>query len=114
MDDIERPLMLENQPIDIYSAIVKFTKKIHGINVSVHIRYSKKEGIEKTKLPFPDNIRDEDLCWTVYSGERIAVYHREDNIEYIDMKHSHVHTNLGQKLERLVREANKRFRQIDD
>ncbi|MDP3992535.1 MAG: hypothetical protein Q8P79_03465 [Nanoarchaeota archaeon] len=114
MDDVELPPRPENQPIDIYSAIVKFTKKIHGINVSVHMRYSKKGGMKKTKLPFPDNIRDGDLLWTIYGGESISVYHREDNIEYIDMNHSHVHTNLGQKLERLVREAHKRFRKIDD
>ena len=114
MDDIELPPRPENQPINVYSAIVKFTKKIHGINVSVHMRYSRKGGMKKTKLPFPDNIRDEDLCWTMFSGERIAVYHREDNIKYIDRERSLVYTNLSQKLERLVREADKKFRRIDD
>ena len=115
MDDSERPPIPENQPMDIYDARLTFRKKGQGEKVvNVTIRYSKKGRSKNEKLPFPQDIKDDDLCWTRYSGEQISVYHREDRYKYIDLKHSLVYTDLGQKLERLVREAHKRFQKIDE
>ena len=110
MDYIERIPILENQSLDIYDARLTFRKTRQGEKVvTVTIRYSKRKHAKKGKFSFPENIRDDDLCWRLYRGEHISVYHRMDTLEYIDMKHSLVHTDLGQKLERLIREAHNRF-----
>jgi len=96
----------KNKPLDIYSAVLTFRKTRQGVKtVSIHIRYSEIGNPRIKKLPFPEDTRDSDLCWTGFRGELIAVYHRKDKYKYIDMKNCLVQTDLGQNLERLVFEV---------
>ena len=105
--------MQEPMSLDIYDArlifrITRQEEKLVGI-VRVKIRYSKKGQARKQEFPFPEEIRDDDLCWNTYRGEKIAVYHRIKANEYKDMRHSIAPTSLGQKLEELVSETDKRL-----
>ncbi len=117
MDEIERPDMPENLPLDIYDARVTFRKTGQGEKaVTVNIRYSKKGHPRKREFSekdingfFQEGISDGSLCWKLYHKEHLAVYHRRNKDEYIDMKHYLAQTDISQKLERLVFEAHKEF-----
>jgi len=103
MNDIELPPRLANQPIDIYDARLTFRKMGGGSKVvSVVVRPTKKGRSRSERLSFPEDIKDDDLSWKAYGGEQISVYHRTDKYKYTDMRHFLVHTDLSQKLERLV------------
>ena len=106
IDKIERPSALENQSFDIYDARLIFRKTREGSKtVTVKIRYSKKGWRRKEKLPFPEDIDEDDLDWTSYRGQYISVYHRIENMNYKNIEHIIIPTSLGQKLEKLVREV---------
>ena len=109
MDEIERPPMPENQSLNIYDARVTFRGKGQEKKVvTVVVRYSKRGHIKKREI-LKDDTEDGDLCWKLYHKEHIAVYHRREANEYVDMNHSIIHTGLGQKLEELVIKAHKKF-----
>lgn len=109
MSEINRPQKSENNSLNIYSAVLTFRKTKQGTkSVSVHIRYSEIGNPRIKKLPFPEEIKNDDLCWTGYQGEQISVYHRQKRYKYLDLKHCLVQTDLGQSLERLVFEVHNR------
>jgi hypothetical protein len=103
---MEKPLDL-NQPLDIYTAKLTFRIKGDFRAVNVQIRYSKKGNQRKERLDFPKDMGENDLrCWKWWGGEMTSVYHRTKKIyRYKDRENVLVHTDLGQKLERLVREV---------
>src|SRR3989344_8387445 len=84
--------------------------------VNVQIRYLKKghstaEKVEEI-VPYPEEIRDSDLSWTRFEGEKIAVYHRKDKYKYVDLNHNLTlpTAGLSHSLERLVYQVhNKRL-----
>lgn len=98
--------------LDIYSAILKFTKEKNGQvskdMVRVIIRYSRRGPTRKRDLEVPKNIKDplyvntDNLNWTKYQGKPISVYHRRSEDDYINSIGISVHTNLCQRLEDLV------------
>ena len=109
MDEIERPPMPENQSLNIYDARVTFRGKGQEKKVvTVVVRYSKRGHIKKREI-LKDDTEDGDLCWKLYHKEHIAVYHRREANEYVDMNHSITPTSLGQKLEGLVCQAHEEF-----
>jgi len=109
MMKIKKPQSQEE--LDIYSAIVKFTKEKNGHiseNVRVIIRYGKKGHKRKKDLQVPGYIDTDELNWTKYKKEGIAVYHRVSNgqnYDYIDNRRICVHTILRENLEKLVSEV---------
>jgi hypothetical protein len=95
--------------IYIYSAILKFTKKNGHVseNVRVIIRYKKGSKRRKEDLKIPKEINTFNLNWKKYMGGGIATYHREgdDPDHYYTSGGVTISTNLGQRLEDLVKEA---------
>lgn len=94
----------------IYSArlIFKRGKKDKISSVSINIRYAKKGKRKKEKRAFPENLNKEELSWTGYHGETLAVYHRSERrgkYSYVDFRNIVAPTNLTQKLEDLVQEV---------
>jgi hypothetical protein len=61
------------EPLNIYSAKLKFTKEKNGQvskdMVRVTIRYSKKRHIRKKDFPVPDYINTFNLNWIRYRGK---------------------------------------------
>ncbi|MEK6897584.1 MAG: hypothetical protein AABW93_03585 [Nanoarchaeota archaeon] len=110
-----RPAMQEGRSLDIYDArlIFRITRREEKLVkiVRVKIRYSKKGHYGKQEFSFPEKIEDDDLCWDTYRGEKISVYHRIEANKYKDIRHSIAPTSLGQKLEALVSETDKRLRE---
>ena len=105
-DEIEETKRTASQRHKIYSARLIFRKIRNGKRiVGVQIRYSKKGPARNEKLEFPEDIKEGELCWKGYYGEMISIYHRKENYKYIDMNHSLIPTDIGQKLERLVLEV---------
>ncbi|MBM3228330.1 hypothetical protein FJZ20_00355 [Candidatus Pacearchaeota archaeon] len=101
----------------IYSArlIFKKSKKDKISNVSINIRYAKKGKRKKEKRAFPENLNKEELSWTRYHGETLAVYHRLErrgHYSYFDFRSIVAPTNLAQKLEDLVQEVHLRDRAL--
>jgi len=97
----------------IYSAVLKFRKTPKNERIlSVQIRYAKRGKPINERLPFPGDLRDDELYWVTFQGELISVYHRlDDNYSYLNSTHpDNTHTNkiLAQKLENIVREAIRR------
>ncbi len=91
----------------IYSARVTFRKKGQKARtVNIQIRYLKKDHSKNEKFPVPNDIKDIDLSWVGYEGGLIATYWRTGELSYVNRpKYEVVHTELGQKLERLVLKA---------
>ena len=94
------------EPLNIYSARLKFTKEKNGQiskdMVRVIIRYGKKGPARKKDLRIPNDINTFNLNWTKYRGKPICVYHRRSKDDYVDNGGMIVHTDLCQKLEELV------------
>lgn len=113
-DEIEKSPALESRSLGIYDARLTFRKTRQGEKVvTVKIRYSKKGRRRKEKLPFPEDINENDLYWKKRRRDDVSEYHRIDDITYKNIEHTIIPTNLGQKLEMLVLEAHKRFMKID-
>lgn len=111
MDEDRKPSSSEPEslPQNIYDIRLTFTKNHQGLKtVTVSIRYSKIGKQREKKIPFPEDIKDDDLIWGKYEGNRISVYHRMGNLKYRNMEHLMVPTELAQKLERLVLEAHRK------
>lgn len=108
---------IENQPLNFYDAKLTFRKKAGEEKiVTVTIRYTKRGHARKREFSeegingfFQEGISDGSLCWKFYHKEHLAVYHRKNTNEYVDMNHCFVPTSLGQKLEKLVSETNERL-----
>ncbi len=95
------------EPLNIYSAKLKFTKEKNGQVskdiVRVTIRYFKKRRIRRKDLRIPDYISTDELNWVRYRGKPISIYHRRNKGQgYVDNGGMIVHTDLCQKLEELV------------
>ncbi len=114
MNETKRTTIPENQFLNIYDASLTFRRTVEDSkSVTIQIRYSKKGEARKQEFPFPENIRDSDLCWELDHKEHITVYHRRDKDKYTDMRHLLITPNLGQKLENLVIEAHNIFMRTD-
>jgi len=91
----------------IYAARITFRITKKGRRTArVQLRYARKDNTINKDFEFPENIEEKDLCWTGYSGERIAVYHRQERFRYSDLNNQTLPIQpLGEKLERLVDDA---------
>ena len=105
MSEIEKSLRT-NPTLKICSAKLTFRKTKKDVKtVSIQISRSRGNFLKVGKFSFPDYLNENDLLWRSYDGRRISVYYRVgDNYKYLDAENSVVHTELSQKLERLVRE----------
>ena len=87
MDEIEETEKTKIKLSDICSARIMIRETRTGKKiVRVQISYTKKRRTN-VELEFPEEIQDE-LCWKTYHGERIAVYHRKDANDYINIGHN--------------------------
>lgn len=105
------PSQPEGLPQDIYDVLLTFRKNHQGIRktVTVDIRYAKIGRHKKRKLPFPEDIKNEDLLWITYEGNRISVHQRIRESQYKNTaNYMKVTAELGHKLERLVLEAHRK------
>lgn len=101
--------ILQKDCLEIYSARLIFRRNVKNERtLSAQIRFKKRSKPLNKKLPFPDDIRPDEVSWIRYKGEVIAVYHRHhqlgNNYKYVDSKHTIAHTSLDQKLEKIVRD----------
>lgn len=105
MDEIEETEKEKIKLSEIRSAriMIRVTRTGKKI-VRVQISYTKKR-CTNVELEFPNDIKEEELYWETYHGERIAVYHRTDANDYTGMEHILIPTQIGQKLESLVAKA---------
>lgn len=90
----------------IYCAKLTFKRK-PGM-VVVDIRPTKIGRSRRKELLIPEGISPEELSWTKYHHEIIAVYHRRINdntYEYTDQMHGKAPTSLNQRLEQLVNDV---------
>jgi len=107
---IENPQ--SKKEIDIYSAIVKFTKEKNGkvLKDMVHviIRYGQRGPKRKKDLEVPKDIDTDKLEWRRYRGKPISEYRRTGNSQDYDYEHKRrisIPTALRYKLEGLVKKA---------
>ena len=90
---------------EIYKAKITFRRAKKGLRVIVQVGYKRRQRQKREKLPFPENINENDLSWGRYKGrgEWVAFYERKgNNLEYVDIHNSRVPTDLAQRLEALV------------
>ena len=108
---------IKDQHLNFYDAKLTFRKKVGEEKiVAVTIRYTKRGHARKREFSeedindfFQEGISDGSLSWKFHHKEHLAVYHRKDTNEYVDMNHCFAPTSLGQKLEKLVSETNERL-----
>lgn len=89
---------------EIYKAKITFRRARKGLRVIVQVGYKRRQRQKREKLPFPEDINENDLSWGRYKGrgEWVAFYERKGNRKYVDINNLEVHTDLAQRLETLV------------
>ena len=89
--------------LEIYSARLTFKRNSKSVNVD--LRYNRLGEIKKREVPIPEDIDLYELSWIKYRKKIISIYHRKlhnNELTYMDSKHTIAPTSLGQRLEKLV------------